>query len=77
MSVTAAHGVPSTPLYSDPMIRAFPRCFIYPILRGWPTLTTEEPEDVIEFPWQRVDGRHKEKYRALLYNRENNVAELL
>lgn len=59
-----AHGVPFTPLYQTPMIRAFPQGFNYPIPRGWPTSTTEEPEDVITFPWQRVDERHKEKYRA-------------
>lgn len=79
----AAHGVPFAPLYPSPMVRAFPQGFNYPIPRGWPTSTTEEPEDVITFPWQRVDERHREKYRAFriviraLAQQNNKVVELV
>lgn len=79
----AAHGVPFAPLYHSPMIRSFPEGFNYPIPRGWPTSTTEQPEDEIAFPWQRVDERHKEKWRAFriitraLAHQKSNVVELI
>lgn len=79
----AAHGVPFAPLYHSPMIRSFPEGFNYPIPRGWPTPTTEQPEDEIAFPWQRVDERHKEKWRAFrivtraLAHQKSNVVELI
>ncbi|KAJ5763281.1 hypothetical protein N7533_001962 [Penicillium manginii] len=79
----AAHGVPFAPLYQSPMIRAFPPGFNYPIPRGWPISTTEEPEDVITFPWQQVDERHREKYHAFrivtrtLAQQKHNVVELI
>jgi hypothetical protein len=79
----AAHGITFAPLYFSPMIRSFPEGFNYPIPRGWPTSTTEQPEDEIAFPWQRVDERHKEKWRAFrivtraLAHQRSNVVELI
>lgn len=82
VTVTAAgHGVPFAPTYPSPMIQAFPPGFNYPIPRGWPCSTTEEPEDKITFPWTRVDERHREKYRAFriviraLAQQKNKVVE--
>ncbi|KAJ5625823.1 hypothetical protein N7510_002132 [Penicillium lagena] len=78
----AAHNMLFTPFYQTPMIRAFPRGFIYPVPYGWPTSLTEEPEDVITFPWQGVDERHREKYRGFriviraLAQQKHNVVEL-
>jgi hypothetical protein len=57
-----AHNMLFNPFYQSLMIREFPQGFIYPIPYGWPISLTEEPEDVIAFPWQVVDERHREKY---------------
>ncbi|KAH7176768.1 hypothetical protein EDB81DRAFT_940639 [Dactylonectria macrodidyma] len=61
----AAHGVPFTPLYQTPMIRALPYGFNYPIPRGWPT---KEPHDWLRLSlWKKgldQDEIDKNKWRG-------------
>ncbi|CAI7676458.1 unnamed protein product [Penicillium manginii] len=65
------------------MVRAFPQGFNYPIPRGWPVSSAEEPRDVITFPWKSVDERHRGKYPGFrivtraLAQQKNNVVELV
>ncbi|KAL7894265.1 hypothetical protein HDV63DRAFT_159318 [Trichoderma sp. SZMC 28014] len=58
----AAHGFLFYPLYETPMIRAFPKGFLYPIPRGWPmphgyNLVTYQLK-----PWS--DQEEKPKWRG-------------
>ncbi|KAJ5322607.1 hypothetical protein N7452_010896 [Penicillium brevicompactum] len=52
----AAHGFLFNPLYQTPMIRSFPERFNYPMPRGWPLPSHEQPEEnnIVEFS---VDSR--------------------
>ncbi|XEU94725.1 hypothetical protein FSHL1_000009 [Fusarium sambucinum] len=59
----AAHGFLFFPLYETPMIRAFPRGFVYPIPRGW-TCAGNGDDDVPQpaEPWE--DEKEKRKWRG-------------
>lgn len=77
----AAHGVLFTPLYQTPMIRSFPEGFNYPIPRGWPHPSHEQPEEVDSLPWKRLNEVQKEKFHGLrivarvLAQQKNDVVE--
>ncbi|ROW06355.1 hypothetical protein VPNG_07511 [Cytospora leucostoma] len=56
----AAHGFLFTPLYETPMIRAFPRGFIYPATRGWPVF--QQP--IRRRAWEDLDDESKDQWRG-------------
>ncbi|CAM1502670.1 Fc.00g074460.m01.CDS01 [Cosmosporella sp. VM-42] len=66
----AAHGWLFSPLYETPMIRAFPKGFLYPIPRGWPLEEmayrdyargdSTQPE---AHPWTEDDTAANEEYK--------------
>ncbi|OGE55178.1 hypothetical protein PENARI_c005G02244 [Penicillium arizonense] len=78
----AAHGILFTPLYQTPMIRSFPQGFNYPIPRGWPLPSHEQPEEVYSLPWKRLNEVQKEKFHGfrivarVLAQQKNDVVEL-
>lgn len=61
----ATHGVPFTPLYQTPMIRALPYGFNYPIPRGWPAA---EAYDRLRIPQWKGDSDevllHRSRWRG-------------
>ncbi|KAJ5926554.1 hypothetical protein N7516_008327 [Penicillium verrucosum] len=75
----SAHGHLFTPLYSTPMIRAFPKGFNYPIPRGWLNGPVEPP---IAYHWKEYPEL-RERYRGVisvlrvLANEPNSVSELV
>lgn len=80
----AAHGYVFHPLYETPMIRSFPKGFIYPIPRTWPMAQMERrigPE--FAYQWASMMERQKDRYRAFrivtrtLAEEKHNVSELL
>ncbi|KAM0490722.1 hypothetical protein ACHAP8_011267 [Fusarium lateritium] len=74
----AVHGFLFFPLYETPMIRAFPRGFVYPIPRGW-TYPTGIYVPGRAHPWE---GEEKRKWRGvqimsrLLSDPDINIPEL-
>ncbi|KAH7203181.1 hypothetical protein BKA60DRAFT_656351 [Fusarium oxysporum] len=54
----ATHGVLITPLYETPMVRGFPRGFVYPIPRGWPCAENEHLAEEAN-PWEAEDEKNK------------------
>ncbi|KAH6967923.1 hypothetical protein BKA56DRAFT_597395 [Ilyonectria sp. MPI-CAGE-AT-0026] len=81
----ATHGVPFTPLYQTPMIRALPYGYNYPIPRGWPV---KEPGGWGGMPsWQssssEEDGLDKNKWRGFciitqtLAREKHNISEFV
>ncbi|KAH7007172.1 hypothetical protein EDB80DRAFT_718334 [Ilyonectria destructans] len=80
----ATHGVPFTPLYQTPMIRALPYGFNYPIPRGWPA---KEAIERVRIPlWQsgsEKDELDKNKWRGfriitwMLARENHNISEFV
>jgi hypothetical protein len=54
----ATHGFLFMPLYETPMIRAFPRSFVYPIPRGWPCAEGDRLGEEAN-PWESEDEKSK------------------
>jgi hypothetical protein len=77
----AAHGFLFNPLYQTPMIRSFPEGLNYPIPRGWPLPSHDQPEEVYSLPWKRLDEMQKEKFHGFrivaraLAEQKNDVVE--
>ncbi|KAJ6136747.1 hypothetical protein N7497_012451 [Penicillium chrysogenum] len=75
----SAHGHLFTPLYPTPIIRAFPKGFNYPILRGWLNGPVEPP---VAYHWKEYPEL-RERYRGFIYvlrvlaNEPNSVSELV
>ena len=45
------------------MILLFPEGFNYPIPRGWPLPSHDQPEEVYSLPWKRLNEVQKEHRR--------------
>lgn len=58
------HGFLFNPLYQTPMIRSFPEGFNYPMPRGWPLPSHDQPEEVYSLPWKRLNEVQKEKFHG-------------
>ncbi|OQD92451.1 hypothetical protein PENSOL_c041G05146 [Penicillium solitum] len=77
----AAHDFLFNPLYQTPMIRSYPEGFNYPIPRGWPLPSHDQPEEVYSLPWKRLNEVQKEKFHGFrivaraLAEQKNDVVE--